>query len=304
MSKQSEIRRQITDEIVKALEKGNIPPWRQPWKILGGGLPKNAASGNRYSGVNILLLQSASQQNDFQSCLWATYRQWQNVGGQVTRRPNDVPKGRWGTQIVFYKPITKVVTDVRTGDEREESVPILKTYTVFNLDQVAGDSLDHLRPDRTAKPNAFIDFEPAEELIRQTGADIRHGGNAAFYRPNGDYIQLPHREQFEPSHEFYSVAFHEVGHWTGAAHRLNRIKETRFADESYAEEELVAELCSSYLLTEMGVPQSNDLSTHTAYLSSWLKALKSDTRFIFRASTAASRAADFILKFSESPVTT
>jgi len=259
-------------------------------------------SGNRYSGVNILLLQASSQQNHFRSSLWATYRQWQGFGGQVKRRPADVPKGEWGTRIVFYKPVTKVVTDDHTGDEKEESFPILKTYTVFNLDQVEGESLDHLRTDEPTTSNGFVDYEPAEEVIRQTGADIRFGGDRAFYRPSSDFIQLPNREQFEPSHEFYSVAFHELGHWTGAAHRLNRIKSHKFGDEAYAEEELVAELCSSYLLTETGVPQSDDLSTHTAYLSHWLKALKNDTRFVFRASTAASKAADFVLSFSESPV--
>lgn len=303
MATQAEIRQEITNQIVHALESGDIPPWRQPWTNLGGGLPKNAVSGNRYSGVNILLLQASSQRNHFRSSLWATYRQWQERGGQVKRRPDDVPKGEWGTRIVFYKPVTKVVTDDRTGDEKEESFPILKTYTVFNLDQVEGESLDHLRTDEPTTSNEFVDYEPAEEVIRQTGADIRYGGDRAFYRPSSDFIQLPHREQFEPSHEFYSVAYHEIGHWTGAAHRLNRIKGQRFGDEAYAEEELVAELCSSYLLAETGVPQSDDLSTHTAYLSNWLKALKNDTRFIFRASTAASKAADCVLRFSESPVT-
>lgn len=301
MATEVEIRQGITNRIVDALESGDIPPWRQPWANLGGGLPKNVQSGNRYSGVNILLLQDAALRHQLTSNLWATYRQWQELGGQVKCRPDDVAKGEWGTRIVFYKPVTKVVTDDRTGDEKEESFPILKTYTVFNLDQVEGESLDHLRTGEPTTSNEFVDFEPAEELIRH--ADIRYGGDRAFYRPSDDFIQLPHREQFDPSHEFYSVAFHELGHWTGAAHRLNRIKSQRFGDEVYAEEELVAELCSSYLLTETGVPQSDDLSTHTAYLSNWLRALKNDTRFVFRASTAASKAADFVLSFSESPVT-
>ncbi|MFH5803202.1 ArdC family protein [Alienimonas sp. DA493] len=294
MASQDDIRTQITQQIVEALESGDVPPWRRPWA--GGGLPQNAATGNRYGGVNVLLLQHASLDSGFASPLWATYRQWQSAGCQVGR-------GRRGTKIVFYRPLTKVVTDRRTGEEREESFPLLKTYSVFNLDQVEGEVVERLRAEHAGPIRAdFVDFGPAEEAIRATEADVRFGGDRAFYDRTGDYVQMPHKRQFDPPHEFYTVLFHELAHWCGHPLRLNRAAGDRFGDSRYAQEELVAELTSAYLLAETGVPQSDDLGGHNAYVASWLKALHNDTRFIFRAATAASKAADYVLDFSRRPV--
>jgi len=204
-----------------------------------------------------------------------------------------VPPGRWGCQIVFFRPVKKAEIDPDTGREVEVGFPILRTYTVFNLDQAEGAKLDRFRTAPVPPVGAFVDFEPAERAIEATGADIRHGGDRAFYhRPvegDGDYIRLPHKGQFEAEKEYYGTALHELAHWS----------ETRIGwTGSYALGELRAEIAASFLLAELGVPQSDDLSNVNAYLAEWLKALQGDPRYIFQASTAASRAADYLLAFS------
>jgi antirestriction protein ArdC len=163
----------------------------------------------------------------------------------------------------------------------------------FNLDQVEGECLDHLRVTDAVVGHEFVDYEPADRAIAATGADIRYSGDQAFYRrPNsndGDFIQLPHQGAFSAPKEFYATALHELMHWSEC--RLDW-------EGNYAEGELRAEIGACYAMAELGVPQSDDLTNHQAYLESWLAALQRDPRFIFAASTAASKAADFVLSFS------
>jgi antirestriction protein ArdC len=174
-----------------------------------------------------------------------------------------------------------------------KSFGFLKQYHLFDLDQVEGDCLDRLRITDTVVENEFVDFEPADPAIAATGADIRYGGDRAFYRrPNpgdGDFIQLPQKQSFAKPKEFYATALHELMGWS--EHRLDW-------EGNYAEGELRAEIGACYALAELGVPQSDDLANHHAYLESWLAALQRDPRFIFAASTVASNAADFVLSIS------
>jgi antirestriction protein ArdC len=293
MSSQRDLREKITTQIIAALESGGIPPWRRGWACQGGGLPTNLVSKRRYSGVNVLLLQMAAARHGFSSNHWATFNQFKALGGAVKRRPDDVQPGNWGTTIVFFKPVKKAEIDPDTGKGVEVGFPILRSYTVFNLDQADGAKLDRFRIEALPPLGDFMDYEPAERAIEATGADIRHGGDRAFYhRPvegDGDYVRLPDKRQFEVEKEYYATALHELAHWSEA-----RLGWTG----SYALGELRAEIAASFLLAELGVPQSDDLTNHQAYVADWLKALQGDPRYIFTASTAASKASDFLLSFS------
>jgi antirestriction protein ArdC len=300
MPSQSEIRQQITDQIIAALDSGKLPPWRKPWRSdANAGHPCNILSRNRYSGVNPLLLEIAAERHGLQSKWWATFRQWQELGGSVKKRPADVPPGQWGTNIVFCKPVTKTEID-EDGEEVEEKFWVLRTYTVFNLDQVDG-PFDHLRVGHSPVPQHEVEqrFEHADAVIEATGADIRYGGDKAFYSLTDDYIQLPSRHLFEPPEAFYQTAGHELCHWTENPKRLcwDRSK----PENSYAMGELVAELGGCYLMSELGLPTGDDLTNHAAYLQSWLAGLQNDTRFIFRAAAQASKAVDYLLSFSRQP---
>ncbi len=145
----------------------------------------------------------------------------------------------------------------------------------------------------------FIDFQPAEEAIAATGAEIRHGGNRAYFDTLNDYIQMPIKGAFDSEAAYYGTALHELGHWTGHESRLNRIdKLARFGDRSYSAEELVAELAGAFLTAALGIPNERTLNNAAAYLGHWLDVLRSDNRAIFTAATAASAAADYVLDFS------
>ncbi len=205
MASQEELRRKITDQIVESLKSGSIPIWKRPWGISpNSGFPINIVSKRRYSGVNVLLLRIAAMTHGFTSKFWATFNQWTNeLGGRVMRRPENVKPGHWGQSIVFFTRVTKTETDPITGEETEESFPLLKSYTVFNVDQVEGDHLDHLRVKEKILNAEFVDHHLCEETIRATNADIRFGGDQAFYNRAGDYIQIPHKHRFEKENECY-----------------------------------------------------------------------------------------------------
>ena len=304
MATQEDIRQSITSQIVDSLKSGDVPPWRRPWGISpNSGFPSNVVSGKRYSGVNVLLLRMAAMTHGFTSKHWATFHQWTTeLGGRVMRRPENVKPGHWGQSIVFFTRITKTETDPVTGQEEETSFPLLKTYCVFNVDQVEGDHLDHLRVDEESlRVNAdFVDYAPAEETIRLSGAEIRFGGDHALYNRRDDTILCPPKHRFEKESQYYGTIFHELAHWTGHESRLNRDQHSRFGDKSYAEEELVAEMGSCFTLAALGVPQTNSENS-TAYVANWLSALNRDSRFIFRAASAASKCVDLILSFAPQP---
>ena len=291
MSYQTELRQQITEKIVAAIRAGT-PPWRRPWGTGSGcSVATNITTRKRYRGINPLLLQIAAQEYGFVSNWWGTFRQWQTVGGWVQKRPDSVAPGAWGTKVVFYCPIERVIEN-EDGEEEEEKFFVLRQFTVFNLDQVDGEALDHLRQQPATNGSPIVDYKPAEEAIQATQADIRYGGDQAFYDRLGDYIQMPPKETFSQAHEWYGTHFHELVHWSEC--RLNW-------KGCYALGELIAEIGSCYLANELAIPQSDDLRNHNAYLAHWLKALEDDHNAIFRASNQASKAADFILSFSRKP---
>ena len=290
MFSQSAIREDVTNRVIAALQSGAVPFWRQTWaKSASSGTPTSAVSGKPYRGINRILLSLLGHESKW----FATYAGWRSLGGQVRR-------GERGVTAILYKPVTKKkVND--DGEEEQSSFAFMKTFSLFHISQVDGD-LSRFRdvPKPDSEP-AFVDYGPAEEVFEATGADVRFGGGRAFYSPSHDYIQLPPKSAFsnEKTHEFYSVLAHETVHWSGHESRLNRLnKFARFGDESYAVEELVAELGSAYLVNEIGLPQSDDLSNVTAYLGHWLKVLQRDHTAIFTAASAASAAADHILAYS------
>ncbi len=285
---QDDIRSRVTAEIVKALENG-VVPWRKPWTAAQNtGFPVNVISKRHYSGVNPLLLHLSALDKGFQSQWWGTYNQWRAVGGQVKRRPADVPAGGWGTRIIFFKPIVRVEKDAN-GDEKERTFPLLREFTVFNADQVEGVPQFQVQ---AATEQHEPDFGPAETVITATKADIRHvAGDKAAYHRREDYITLPLKGQFDGGlSAYYDTAFHELGHWSEV--RLDW-------KGSYALGELRAEMAAAFISAEIGIPSSDGLRpNHAAYLAHWIGAMKEDHRVIFRIASAASAAADYILSFS------
>ena len=279
---------EVTDRVIADLERGRVP-WVRPW---GGasaalGLPNNAATGRRYSGINILILWGAVIEQGFPSQQWLTFRQALDFGGNVR-------KGEHGTTVCYadrFIPKAEIARAARDGDD-PEAVPFLKRFTVFNVAQC--DGLPEQLYGQTEPPPDREIIPHAEALITATGADIRIGGNRAYYVLEGDYIRVPPQPAFFDQINYYRTCFHELSHWSGAARRLARDMSGRFRSNPYAREELVAELASAFICASLNIVPT---VRHADYLGSWLEVLREDNRAIFRAASQASKAADYILAF-------
>jgi len=286
MKTQNEIRAELTQRIVDALRSGTIP-WRKPWRSIPDPVrqPTNFVTKKAYQGFNVLNLQLAAQLAGYPAGLWASYNQWRSVGGQVK-------KGEKATQIILFKPVTKVEKGKDGEADKTKSFPLLKTWSVINVAQVDGEIAKQYQVTTTPTGTKFENVDRAEfdGAVAATGADIRFGGSkAAYHRPPGDFIIVPHEEQFHDFPAYAETVLHECCHWT----------EWRTGwSGTYAEGELRAEIGACFLATALGIPNSDDLRNHSSYIASWLHALENDPKFIFRASAAASKAADHILAFS------
>ncbi len=277
---------EVTRKIIAQLEAGRFP-WVQPWTGAGApalGLPRNGATGRRYSGINILLLWDAAIEHGFPTQGWLTYRQAQAAGGQVRR-------GEQGTTVVFadrFVPEKEKERAAREGGE-PGAVAFLKRFTVFNLAQCEGLAVD----EHAAPPPSEREVVPiAEALIAATGADFRIGGDQAFYVPSRDFIRVPPQTAFGDQINYYRTCFHELAHWTGHASRLDRPQSGAFGSKDYGREELVAEMGSAFVCAALGVVPT---VRHADYLGAWLETLREDSRAIFKAASGASKAADFLL---------
>lgn len=274
----------VTRRIIAELEAGRVP-WVQPWEAGGAapGLPRNALTGRAYSGINILILWSALTENGWRAHAWLTFRQALAAGGSVR-------KGARGTCIVYADRFTPNTEAEKTGSgDAPKTIAFLRRFTVFNIDQCEG-----LRADLAPDPAPLADDEilpQAEALIAASGIDVRIGGDRAFYAPAEDVVQLPPRRAFFDPVNFYSVALHELTHATGHKARLDRQILNRFGTKDYAREELVAEMGSAFLCSALGIAPT---VRHADYLGAWLDVLRADNRAIFRAASAASKAADWL----------
>jgi antirestriction protein ArdC len=289
---------EITDKIVAELEAGRVP-WVQPWGKTAAtaplGVPKNAATGRRYSGINIIILWSAVMERGFTGQTWLTFRQALGLGGHVQ-------KGEKGTIVVYadrFIPDGERRRAEKDGEE-PQAIPFLKRFTVFNTDQCEDLPAD-LAPGAAPVPEGLI-LPQAEALIAATGADFRIGGDHAYYSPAEDFVQVPRPEAFFEPVNWHRTALHELGHWSGAKHRLNRDLSGHFGSSSYAHEELVAEMASAFVCASLGIVPT---VRHTDYLGAWLDILRENNRAIIRAASASSKAADYLLAFlpeTRSPV--
>lgn len=273
----------ITDRITKQLEQGNIP-WRKPWKGEAHA-PRNFVSKKAYRGINLFLLNA---DNRFTSPYWLTFKQCTDLGGKVT-------KGEKAAPVIFWKWL-----DV---DEKDESgtkagrVPMLRYYSVFNVEQCTGLTLP------VKAPETLLDFNPieaAEAIVKgySTAPEIKETEKArAYYSPGLDYINMPVRSTFHSVEEFYSTLFHELTHSTGHEKRLKRegiIGMHFFGDAVYSREELVAEFGAAFLCGHAGI-ENVTLDNSAAYIQSWLKVLKNNKQWLVIAAAQAQKAAEYIL---------
>lgn len=271
----------ITDRIIEQMETAGSD-WLRPFSTIGG-IPRNVISNKPYQGINRLLLSLTADCH-----LFATYKQWQDLGSQVR-------KGSKGFKVIKYGTFEK---EASNGDM--ETKAYLKGYTVFSANQV--DNLpEHIQAQLT-KPEstAFSNHAEIDAFISNTGANIiTDNSKPPCYIPSLDLVSMPSTQNFSDnvdgtaSEHYYGTLLHELTHWTGAKHRLDRKSGKRFGDTDYSFEELVAELGSAFLCSSLGL-DVEPRADHAKYLNGWLKALKNDKGLIREAAKHAQKAVTYL----------
>jgi antirestriction protein ArdC len=272
----------VTRKIVDAIERG-ATSCTFPWHKVPS-LPKNIVSGRAYRGVNTLLLWLIGQEKGYAMPLWATFRQWRELGHPVCA-------GEKAATIVFWK-LPAAGKDTADRDDDDDRAPrrgiLARAYHVFNAAQVQGYAL----PEIPVLADSTRD-QAAEAFFEALPITVRHEGDRAFYQPSTDSIRLPPFARFKDANAYYATRGHESVHATGAKHRLDRELTARFGSEAYAVEELIAELGAAFLCADLRLtPEPRP--DHAGYIRSWLKVLEGDTRAIFTAAGQAQAAVDWL----------
>lgn len=291
----SKVHQIITDRILEAIEKNGTLPWQKPWRGREG-MPVNHR-GIPYRGINTFILHFASAVNGYKSNFWLTPNQVRKMGGTII-------KGEHVQYITFWKVGDKREVTDEDGNTSIKRSFILRYYKVVNLDQTEGVKLTkkmkaEAEP-KDARPVNVIDEAEAilATYLAQDGApSFSEGGNRAFYLPLEDSITIPERGSYISDEEYYSTAFHEVGHSTGHKSRCNREginNFDHFGSDKYGAEELVAEMTAVMLCGQAGIDEAI-IDNSAAYLANWKRAIKADPTLLVTAAGRAQKAADFVL---------
>ena len=297
-------RKQLVDQVLANLEKGNLF-WTQGW--VAAGAPESAVTGKKYRGINNLYLSLVAMAENYGDNRWATFRQMEEKGWTFKKDEEGHTLGKGKSVSVEYyemrdketkRRFDRSVLDGMTFDEQREYMDknvywLRKFYRVFNCSLMDGVPAKEMPTidvnDRIEKAEAILDYWNANE------SKIVYGGSQAFYRPSTDEVHLPEREKFKSTQSFYDTAFHEIGHSTGHESRLNRDLSGGFGSQSYAMEELRAEIASIFMAQDLGIEPSEDrLQNNAAYIQSWKDEIKENPNALFTAIADADKIARYI----------
>jgi antirestriction protein ArdC len=290
----------VTDRFVKGIEdvlegRATTLPWRCPWKTAGGlgGFPRNGATGRPYNGVNVFVLWSGGRSD----ARWYTFKQVSE-----RRDGSHVRKGEKSEKVVYFSRGVK-----QEADGTEKNWFALRHFSVFNFDQIewaagskeskeVGAREKTLAGEQVEQPESSAEVEALRaKLLAHLGDKLSHGGDRACYSPSEDWVRMPVEARFESAGHYVATLAHETAHWSGHKSRLDRDLTGRFGSESYAAEELVAELASALMLAGAGVANPDLDANHRSYLANWAKLLKSDKNAIFTAAKLARESAQYLL---------
>ena len=270
-------------------------PWVQPWDA-----PHAAGEVSRplrfnavpYRGINVVLLWLSALRRHFASPLWMTYRQAAELGGQVRR-------GEKGALVVYADTFTRREAD-DNGQEQEVAVPFLKSYTVFNSDQIDGlPARYYAQASRPAYPAERLGR--AERLFGHTGADIRHGGGVAYYAPAGDFVQTAGLRELPPGR---GVLRHpgprDVPLDQSAGPPQPPVQRAALGRRGLCDGRVGRRAGRRLPVADLGLtPETR--ADHAAYIASWLKVLRNDKRAVFTAASHAQRTADYLHDLQPKP---
>ncbi|MDO3445248.1 ArdC family protein [Agrobacterium sp. V1] len=268
----------ITDKIVAVLETG-VCPWLQPW---GKGIRPHRPlrhNGIPYHGVNTILLWLAAAEQGYNSAYWLTFKQALGLGASVR-------KGEKSTLVVYSRAIEK-------GTTVDRKISFSRGYAVFNAQQIDGLPVYYYyKPAPTDEPKQAI--KNADIFFANLGADIRNGGNSAYYSLETDHVQMPRFDAFSSAEAYAGTLAHELIRWTSSRSRLNRdLLRCGRDKDAYAREALIAELGACFLCCDLGI-KARPRDDHASHIGLWMKILKGDKRAIFQAASVAEKAVGFM----------
>jgi len=276
----------VTDRIMAKLQAGTVP-----WKHFASSplsQPKNLVSKKAYQGINHFLLSGSKFHSEF----WLTYKQAQDLGGNVR-------KGEKSELIVFWKFLQYDDKDAQPGEtsSKQKQIPMLRHCHVFNVEQCEG--IDYAKLEQINRISNPI--EAAEQIVENMPNRPRlviDQTPKAYYSPAQDFVHMTERSACVSDTAFYDTFFHELTHSTGHATRLDRMEHDsawcKFGSKPYANEELVAEMGAAMLCAESEIFQETEENS-AAYIQNWLTKLENDCKLVVHAATKAQKSSDYIL---------
>lgn len=275
---------EVVNRIIQAITSG-VKPWVPRFDRPSIGRPQNFFTKNKYQGVNAILLCMEAYEQKYSSNSWLTYKQVSELKGKIR-------KGEHATKVFFFNYVEKKADELSEADNEARVVPCWKWFNVFNLDQTEG----VIEPENTENlpNNDFISNLTVDALVRASQAVINHSNKRrAYYHGGKDYLHLPYQKHFRSVDAYYATLLHELVHWTGHSSRLDRFKTAScFGDQSYAFEELVAELGASFLSVDLNV--RSDIENHASYLDGWATLLNDKYMAFFKAASLAEKATQYL----------
>ncbi|PRY08968.1 antirestriction protein ArdC [Pontibacter ummariensis] len=284
---------QVTNEVIEQLEQGKVL-WQKPWTSYG--LPENYQTGRHYEGFNAFYLNYITEKKNFTAPYFLTFKQAQELGGYVR-------KGEKGTTVIYWKIYEKKAGETPPVQaEGEQQAPERKfipfLWTVFNIDQIEGVDFDLPAAQERTGQQVIAACQHVVDHYPLPSPQITYGGPHAYYAPGNDIVRLPDPKSFVSSQAYYATLFHELIHSTGHPDRLNRFTDeetaSRFGDENYSKEELIAEMGASFLSAFTGIKE-DVFQNSVAYLQGWASRFRDDKTMIIYTSTKAFRAASYLL---------
>jgi antirestriction protein ArdC len=296
----------VTNRIIEGLQDKGLS-WFRPWTNSNGDfqLPINNTTGKAYNGVNLFILGATATIEGYEHNEWITFKQAINKGGQVL-------KGSKSTEVVFWNisykfegkfyPNRKALEGAGLTEDTKgvEKLFTPRYYRVFNIAQCEGIEPRRKPNVKDDTPNVFGAIDTAEQVYEgYVGKPtLKHGGGRAYYRPSTHHVQMPTKDSFVTSDDYYKTLFHELVHSTGHKDILNRktlVENNGFGSVTYSKEELVAEIGSEFLVAITGINPKDDGRNAQAYINGWVKYLKDHPKEIMGASTQAIKSVERML---------
>ena len=295
-------REQLYEMFMNSLKEDTLP-WEKPWRGGAEMNPLNPISGTKYHGVNRMLLWMISDMRGIEDGRWATFNQIADKNNKyhpgqkwhLNAGSKGVPVELWKIRKVGTKELidfTEYEKIVRNDPDQISNYTLYsQMFYVYNYSDISGTPEMKQEVSNTVTIPDLQAF--CDEVLQNIGVEVIHQGNQAYYRPSEDKIYLPDISKFRTAEDYYATRLHETAHSTGAASRLNRDLSGIFGSESYAKEELRAEIGALFTETDLGIPLSGEhYEDHSDYLRSWIGVIQNDYNEFFRACADAEKISD------------